>query len=324
MRIFIFEHVCGGGMVRQVLDKALVQQAVAMLKAVADDFMSAGVQVLTTLDHRIDLALDGAQVLIATDEEPVDPVIDQLAAEADWALLIAPEFDRILETWSEKLTAAGARRLGSGPEAVAMCADKLGFARLMVDAAVPTPPTSRLDPRREIDQPMVVKRRRGAGCEEVYLCRTRDELAALPVARDWIVQPYVNGLPVSASLIVRRDKRRRLLVSRQLIEQNHRLTYHGGCMPVEAALADRAFALAEQAIGRVTGLHGFVGVDMILCDNPADDVVIEINARPTMSYVGLRHLCKTSVAMALIDPAAPLDWRDGPVQFDESGRIQTP
>lgn len=321
MRVFLFEHICGGGVVRQPLDAALAQQGAAMLSTVADDFLRAGIRVLTTLDHRFDLSLPGAEVLAVGPGDSVEPVIDQLAAEADWALVLAPESDGVLEAWSSKLTAAGARRLGSRPDAISLCADKLAMAQTLGEAGVPVLPTRRLDKGVSIDRPMVVKRRRGAAHGDIHICRRPEDLAALPFGRDWIVQPYRPGRSISTSFIVHGPKRRRLLACEQCVEQEDHMVYHGGRMPVDDATSQRAFDLAQRAIERIGGLRGFVGVDLILGDKPADDVVVEINARPTMAYIGLARLCTTSIARALIEPDAPLAWKAAELAFEADGRI---
>ncbi|MCC7145387.1 MAG: ATP-grasp domain-containing protein [Phycisphaeraceae bacterium] len=333
MRVFVFEHVCGGGMLRQPLDASLVTRGMAMLKVVVEDFLQAGAQVMTTLDWRIELPLHGAQVLKSEADSNVEGVIDQLAAEADWALVIAPEFDKILETWSSKLTAAGARRLGSRPDAIALCADKLTFAQTLREgtrgggkagwgggAAVPE--TWRLRADEVVDQPLVVKRRRGSGCEEVYIVRGKDDLARLPYGRDWVAQLYVPGMAVSVPFIVHGSKRRRLRACEQIVEGQWKVAYRGGRMPLRADLVERAYGLAEDVIGRIAGLRGFVEADLILAENPDDDVVLEVNARPTLSYLGLRQLCTKSVAMALVDEHAPLAWREERLRFAVDGRVE--
>lgn len=325
MRVFVFEHVCGGGMIRQPLDSATVERSSAVLSAVVEDFLHAKVQVLTTLDHRISLRLEGAQVLRADGRSSIEPVIDQLAAEADYALVIAPESEGILESWSAKLTAAGARRLGSRPDAVSLCADKLSFADAMTHGGVPTPLTRRLSAEAELSKPVVVKRRRGAGCEEVYLCKTRGDLSLLPFGRDWIMQDYIPGMPASASFIIHGGVPRRLDVVRQFVDGSPKLQYRGGSVPLDPDRRRRAFDLAEQALERVSGLRGFVDVDVVLADDGDDaarDVVLEINPRLTMSYIGLKALCETSVAMAIVEADAPLRWRTEAVRFDTRGKVE--
>ena len=80
------------------------------------------------------------------------------------------------------------------------------------------------------------------------------------------------------------------------------------CFSATAAepFATRACTLAEQALRTVPGLRGFVGVDLVLQNSVDDqagsqDVVIELNPRMTMSYIGLRALCRQNLASLLFD-----------------------
>jgi len=164
----------------------------------------------------------------------------------------------------------------------------------------------------------------GAGCERTAILDVRgDHAATVPRGESVMVQQvFVPGLPVSVSFVVHGAAVRALPAGRQVIERRGNvLTYRGGGLPLDPALSERATALARRAIDAVPGLHGFVGVDLILADEPAGDRVIEINPRLTVSYVGLRALCRTNLASAIIDPDAPLHWTDRVVRFDATGRV---
>jgi len=322
MRIFIFEHMCGGGLIDRDLPDRHVRQGAAMLKAISSDFIALGVDVMTTLDERVELDLDGAQVLTVRHGDRVDDVIDQLAAETDRALVIAPEWIGVLEHWTTKLTASGARRLGSSPEAVTVCADKYLFAQRLAQLGVPAPQTMRFEDRANIsDGPVIVKLRHGAGCDNTFRKNASEEMELPPWRGEWIVQRYVPGDPVSVSMIVHRNKRVPLLAGLQHIGGEGQLHYSGGEIPIDADLAERAIALADRAAVAVPGLRGWIGIDLILAEDPADDVVIEINPRVTMSYIGLRALAETNLAAAILDSSEPVRFHDGHVLFDADGRI---
>ncbi len=93
-------------------------------------------------------------------------------------------------------------------------------------------------------------------------------------------------------------------------------------MPLAEPLAKRAVGLAGQAVAAVEGLAGFVGVDLVL-GMPADgseDWVIEINPRPTTSYIGLRQLASDNLVDAALRIARgevimPLHWRETVIEF---------
>jgi predicted ATP-grasp superfamily ATP-dependent carboligase len=98
-------------------------------------------------------------------------------------------------------------------------------------------------------------------------------------------------------------------------------------------LAERAMRLGQRTVAALTGLRGYVGVDLVLGDaaDGSRDWVIEVNPRLTTSYVGLRALARTNLADALLRVATgqevePPAWRAGTVQFraDGSYRISPP
>src|SRR5262245_22879088 len=127
MRIFVFEYTCA---VATKAGAALHAEGWAMLRAVTKDLaLIPGVQPITLLSRNLALELPAAKSLLieATQEQPA---FRALAQQCDWSLVIAPEFDHILEDrcrWAEE---AGGRLLGPSVEAIKLTADKLALSRL--------------------------------------------------------------------------------------------------------------------------------------------------------------------------------------------------
>ena len=183
--------------------------------------------------------------------------------------------------------------------------------------------------------PAVLKPRHGAGSLATFLVHSDDELAAaLHHARssglgdDAILQPRVPGRAASVSFLVGPHRAVALPPAWQILSEDGRFDYLGGVLPIETEFATRAIALAARAIRAVPGLHGYVGVDVLLGPrgDGADDRVIEINPRLTTSYVGLRALACENLARCLLDVTAgghpSPTWRPGcSIRFDPTGRI---
>ena len=105
----------------------------------------------------------------------------------------------------------------------------------------------------------------------------------MPVA---LLQPLVRGVAHSASFLVGRDGRPHLIAAgRQHVEiREDRFFYRGGTVPaLPRGVADGP----RRAVESVSGLGGFVGVDYIWDEVAERATVLEINPRPTTSYVGL-------------------------------------
>lgn len=316
MKVFIFEHVCGGGIdARDELPPALVAPGGAMLAAAVADFVAGGFDVITTLDER-------AKLLLAPEAEVCRVgggmiPFEQLSASADAALVIAPECDGILPAWLGRLRT---KSLGCSIESCVLCGDKLALAKHLRAKGIPTPVTALFRDVAEHSLPCVVKPIDGAGCEDTIVCRTAAQFAGINRGEQLIVQPYVQGMAVSCSVLVRDGRVTPLLPGEQTITGDTVLGYAGGRMPLRGGLGDRARDLACRAAGAVPGLAGYVGVDMVLGEEPAGDCVIEINPRLSVSFVALRRLCLTNLARAIVDPAAPLRWSDESVVYDAGER----
>ena len=107
-----------------------------------------------------------------------------------------------------------------------------------------------------------------------------------------------------------------------------RFAYQGGSLPIGEACAGRAVEIAARAIASLPRPLGYLGVDLVLGLDPdgRGDTVIEINPRLTTSYVGLRALCQTNLAQAMIEVAAGRDvelcWQTRFLQFDSAGNVE--
>ena len=243
-------------------------------------------------------------------------VFRQLTKWCEFALVIAPEFDGILEERCRWAAQAGAILLGPSPDAVALCADKLALAQHWQTNGVPTPPAKLFD-RGAFVPPMVVKPRDGAGSNDTVLLSTQAELERFVPSANAIVQPYYGGTPMSLVTLIGPGQTVQFVPCFQRMEiRDGHFDYRGGSTCHDPNLANRARNLAARALRGIEGLAGYVGVDFVL--GPMD-AAIEINPRLTTSYIGLRRLCQQNLMEALIDVTrgntAALTWRNDRVDF---------
>lgn len=293
--VLVLEYVTGGGLAGRDLPPSWAAEGSAMRRAVVDDFAAVpGVRVVTTRDARLppDGERPGVTVRIITDGDPV--ALPALAAGADWTVPIAPETGGLLADLTRAIGRAGGRSLGSEAGAIATVADKGRLAALFRARAIPTPPTRTVVPSRglpiEWKGPIILKPIDGAGSLDTFVIRAEGIGPGVPdPSRAMLAQPFRPGTPMSASFLVDQYGRATLLaVGRQRVEVDPagRLTYRGGTVPDPTPVDGAAVA---RAVLSVPGLRGFVGVDFLA--GPRGDVeVLEINPRPTTSYVGLARL----------------------------------
>ena len=353
MRVFVYEHICGGGLAGQELPASLAREGWAMLSGVVQDFATVlGVRVHTTLDER--LARSHEALLREAHGEVSEPVqveriaavqvddqVRKLAAKCDWTLLIAPEIDGILAQRCRWVEAAVGRLLGPSPAAVDLAADKFALDQHLKACGVPAIGGVIVRPGdpwpENLQYPAVLKPRFGAGSQQTFLIRNAQEAAGIAaeaigegLVADALVQPFVPGQAASVSFLVGPYDRLALVPASQRLSNDGRFHYQGGRLPLEEPLRSRAVSLGRRAVEAVPGLLGYVGVDLVLAEHShqalAQDVVVEINPRLTTSYVGLRMLADDNLARLMLDmaegrPAPPIRWKPGTVTFDPDGRV---
>jgi len=333
MRIFIHEHYCGGGLVGQALPSELLAAGSGMLRNLVEDFHAAGHDVTVLVDERVPLQVPGRIIAIdaASPQRAVDAV-DRALAAVDAAVVVAPEHGELLPAMLERIERAGVVNLGSTSVAVRFVSDKHALAQRLAAAGLEVPctalgfehATEMLEQFGEI----IMKPNRGAGCVDTHVCRTAADVAALPRRGDWLVQQRVPGLAASVAFILPRSGRPiPLRAGLQAIgiagnTRSGRLDYFGGRLPLDPALESRAIRLGEAALHHLEGLHGFVGIDLILGERPEQDTLIEVNARPTVAYAALRRLALFRIPDLMVGDPVRVDWRPGSVRYQADGTCE--
>jgi tyramine---L-glutamate ligase len=341
MRIFVYEHMSSGELTGKSGAESLRREGLAMLQAVLQDLCGCRdaqpvVLVESTVMDTVHAEAPRAEIH-ACDSATNELLYRQLAGSAGFALVIAPEFDNLLEDRCRWALAEGSRLLGPSPAAVRLCADKLALADHLTRQGVPTPCTA---PYGDDDPPwpfpVVCKPRFGAGSQHTRCVHNRTEYAVhgnrssaqAGSLAEGIVQPFIKGTPASVVFLAGCRKRIALPAARQYLSEDGCFSYQGGKVPLEPTLLGRAHDLAGRAADAFDGLDGYFGVDLVLgqASDGSDDAVIEINPRLTTSHVGLRRLSRGNLMQTLLDLAVgmrpePLEWYDKAVSFHPDGRI---
>ena len=266
-----------------------------MALALAADFAAVpNLNVRLTLDDRDPPPAGPWQI------EPVGLGVElatlaKLALEVDAVLVIAPETRGILLERTRLLEAIGVWSLGSSSSAVADTGDKLRLAGILGRAGLPTPAALVLHPVEPLptdaDYPAILKPIDGAGSLETFrvesseACDPRSRTSPQPT----LFQRMHQGAPRSASFLVDPIGRTATLIG--FADQRFEVVdgqyhYRGGTIPAESPASLVAF---HEAIRAVPGLGGWVGVDFLL-DEEGGFTILEINPRPTTSFVGWGRL----------------------------------
>lgn len=308
--VFVYEHLMASGGHQPPVclreGESLVAEGRAMLDAVSADLKAI------------------PDVLVRTINSDEEAAFRSQASHADFTLVIAPEFDRILETRCRWVEESGGRLLGPTSTAVQLAADKLALFHHFRDRRVPTPTTWETgSPTRHY--PVIRKPRYGAGSQDVFFINNADQQYQRTERQSKgessvLVQEFIVGQAASVAWLIGPGQRRALAPCLQRLSEDGRFHYLGGSTPIAPDLAKRAIAITEQAVSNVEGLRGYVGVDLVLGTRPEDDRVIEINPRLTTSYIGLRQLAKFNLAEMMLavvrgERLPEFDWHERRVDF---------
>lgn len=305
MRILVCEYVSGGGLIGRDLPPSLAREGDMMLTALVKDLAALpGIEILATRDSRLPPPDLTARF------HPVEPGEDpwalwrSLIASADAFLPVAPETDGILENLSLLATAAGCRLIGSAPGAVRLTASKRATAKRLAAHGVDTVPTWPASDFPDVAKGWVVKPDQGAGCEDTMLFERRAELeewlAHGRQSKGFIVQPYLPGPTGSLSVLYADGATWLLACNRQKVAlSDGRFHYTGGVVGGFEAGREAYQALAEAVGKAIEGLWGYVGIDFVA--TPGGPLLLEINPRPTTSYVGLHRALGVNPAGLLLE-----------------------
>ncbi len=340
--VVLYEFVTGGGWRSAYPDQpcpaSLLTEGQAMLMALASDFgRLPDVDARVICDRgtcRMWAGMLGCQAIEVGDRSD-RMVLAETAAQANWSLVVAPEFDGRLSERAAWVTRAGGKLLGCSLSSILLTSDKHATAVHLGMRDIAVPEGTKIVRGTKLPHPLpwkqsVLKPRYGAGSQGIHLLDEDHLLRATTWPLDMRLECFMPGQAASVAALCGPVGVFPLPPCRQEISQDGLFQYLGGSAPLEAPLAARASRLAVAALSSIPGLLGYVGVDMVLGNDPsgANDAVIEINPRLTTSYVGLRSLATTNLAQGMLDVAEGrcpvLAFHSGRIAFTCAGEIRSP
>lgn len=319
-RILVYEYLTAGGYPGVSLESGIAYEALAMLWALLADFRSWGsVYTVTALDPRFEGCVAGldrnslpANEVVVSAEGRHQENFLSLLERCDAALIVAPETDRILSGLSALVEDSGRMLLGSGSGAVSRAGDKAVCEMILSGAGLPVPGSRmvRLDNPDGImtggRPPFVLKPVDGVGCDGVCLITEATDISAAAgyirsaTSHETILmQPFVDGIHASVSLLAADGRSVPLSMNRQLVRPGIPFQYYGSIVPFEHPMAHQAIEMARSAANCIEGLRGYVGVDLVLGDDSIR--LIEINPRLTTSYIGIRQVTGVNLASLIFE-----------------------
>jgi predicted ATP-grasp superfamily ATP-dependent carboligase len=213
-------------------------------------------------------------------------LFEEYLEKSEFVVAIAPETGLELYNLTRLIEKSGCKNLGSNSTAVKLASDKLLTYRRLKELS---PETEVFKGKTNLELPLIAKPRDGISCEGVMMIGEEGELEKIP--HGYLVQEYVPGRPMSASVLVG-DEAHILTVNTQEING---FEYYGAKLPIKLS---NSFEIIE-AVQRFPGLFGYVGIDFVL--NEGKPMIIEVNPRPTTPIIGINYAFETNISKLIID-----------------------
>jgi predicted ATP-grasp superfamily ATP-dependent carboligase len=322
IKIFVFEYLTGGGIDPDLAPagsladlSALIAEGRTMRDALAADLRALdGVEtcVASSRFENIESAGPAFAYCRAKTGEPMLDFVARVSREHDYAFIVAPECDGLL---LQLAAVVGAPRwLGCDEAAIRTASSKRTTAAHLAAHGIDVTPAltpAQLDGRGA--RRWVVKPDDGAGGLETSLYdyaadASADFEARAAAGRDPVLQEWVDGEPLSLSLVCGARGPRLVSINRQRIGLSSVdgpgwLVEFGG---VDVDRIDRngvqgrvLDALARRVCDVLPGLRGFCGIDVVW-HAERGPVVIEVNPRLTVAYGGLSARLGRNLAADLL------------------------
>jgi hypothetical protein len=280
MNIMVAEYAVGAGEGGTIL-----LEGKAMLNVLVNSFTKAG--------HRVIYPTTGPVIPHGTRVKTDDlkKTIAELASRSDAALVIAP--DELLSELTQ-IVEDNTINLGCPSGSVTLCADKLLTSKILAEGAIKVPVTATCE-NQDIfspDECVVVKPRWGCASEDTTLT-VYGKLSHIPDG--FVATQYIQGEHLSVSLVAG-DNILPLSVNRQNIKISSSIQYDGNMVGMDSGRNPEVIKVAQRS-AMLLGCRGYVGVDIVLADEPW---VVDVNPRPTTSIIGIDRVIKVELGELIL------------------------
>ena len=308
MKLLVFEFATANGL----NDPFITVEGLAILEAVLDDLEKFNPHYLVP-NESIKLNSNAVPVVI---DEDISKWLSKHITEYDACLPIVPEEDGLLHDLTQIIESNGVTVFGSNSKAIKLTTDKFEMYKALEGKApiIRTEKISFNDDLEELGKTVfqesclkVIKPADGVSSSGVMvLSSLEDFLIGAKIIRQFtklpyfVMQDYIPGDSVSVSLLSDGETAIPLSLNQQDIEiKSCKISYNGGKVPYNHELSLIAKETAKNVVEIIEGVVGFVGVDLILCE---DEVyLVEINSRLTTPYIALRMITKFNLGEAVIN-----------------------
>jgi len=316
MKLFIYEHITSGALIDEPLPASLAREGNDMLTAIVQDLAQlSNIELIILRDARLEpleniLNHTAHQLYIIDSANSFQTTYLKAINNADMVLPIAPETDGVLNRVQQQILNSNGQLLASDADAIRICSDKVQCHKQLQGYGIHSPTTIRASEwslkQLNSSTGFIIKPQDGAGCIDTYFMTDSLSLKSWLESNpdelnNMIIQPYIDGLAISLSILSDSNDTRVLAINQQKIKfTDGKLSFIGNIVngvDEDDLTHSQATEIASKVHHAISGLWGFIGIDLIL--HKKDIFVIDINPRLTTSYIGLRQSLNHNPAQLL-------------------------
>ena len=289
MRVVVFEYISSGVCKPESLYPDLIKEADLMVNELGQRMTEAGCDLVLFRSRSLPPPLFEAEIILLGEADDWNTVLEEQLHNADAYLPLAPESDALLENLCLKAEQTHCTLLNTSAHGVRETSNKQYTLKKLAAHRIPCVSCYHIDQCTfPMSEDVVIKPNNRLACEYTFLIRAGDIPTSSQKQHAQICQPYLQGTNASLSIIYAADSKPCVLgVNRQettVVEQN--CFQLNACRVNALAHLELDFeGLASDVRECFTGLLGYVGIDIIICDDIP--YILEINPRLTTSFVGL-------------------------------------
>jgi len=325
MKLLVFEYSS------VILDNNLLSEGFGMLKSMLDDLKNINFfDVYYLINSSIHLEYEGLTPIYIKDN--LTEWLNENSSSFDYAFFVAPEEDLIQYTITKILEENDVNVLGCDSSASYTCSSKdLTYKEIPADILkIKSIKINTDDAKYEIisekinKNTIIIKPDDKTSSDFIYLCHNRKEFNKIieiykkNSIKKVLVQEFIDGTPISASIICKKDYVNCISINLQQIKiDNNKLEFVGCEGPIQHHQKKKIETISEKIIRSIPGLNAFVGIDYVIQNDKI--YFVEINSRITTPYIILQKNCNQNLTENIINLL--LHDKIEEISFKKSGKF---
>ena len=230
-------------------------------------------------------------------------ILKKLDQSSTKILIIAPESNNIFSKILKKILSLGFYTLNSEPREIRVFSSKVMTFNSLKKKKIPCVETfTNIKEIKDFNSKYIIKPVFSAGSENIFIVKNFKDLNLImpKITFPFVIQYFKPTLSGSFSMICKNKKINLISCNEHILKiKNKSLKQIGSNIGKFEKYRNDFEIIAKSLAKKFSGLYGYIGVDVILEDKIWK--VVDVNARFTSSYLGIKKKYGMKVRSKIID-----------------------